>query len=875
MARGPSHHQLIAEVEACPFASDVALAQRTTRLVRTTTGVLDGPTEELAKALESSLRLRAVGASLEVLSQLRDGVWFRGGEFDVPLARVLTRLAREHLLYQGGRIGLRHSNDMPLAEAASRVRWLSFRLPMDLTIAAMAADAGFEPSTDRVTLVTPTLARVLDQPAAETHLHVGAAVPFEMLWSGLIRGLAGDTPEERKLERGGPPPFGSAQRFLRMLLIAAITRTLLGRFVWRVERIGFVPFAEFLEEELREDLGRVEWPWGTRDLLRLHYRVLDELHGVAPSATTLPRLRGLYRHLIGPVPTRRPTSLAEVLERDPLAGWLQPSPGLAVPETRFASRAIRLLLGRGASDELLAATFWQYERIRCITYRYLVEEPGTAGLDWFTRHYNRIGALREMVDELTFESALVVESADLHLGALEARTAPDDRWYKVLHYVRGVARQAARFEPLPGRDRPEVGLVLHFIKSREWTHRGAKRLQADPRHLAFGCRYGPWFHEQRQRALAVERALRHSPELLLVLRALDVANLELSIPTWPLVPLFQRLRTVSAELSGQLARLRPGWQVPPLRTTIHAGEDFRRLVEGLRRIHETIEFGLVSYGDRIGHGIALGLAPSTWASSSRVVMQPAEERLDDLLWELARYQRGDLPADVGRVEFVRAEARRLSRDIYGPAVIDAGWQVLDVDEQIEARRLRHDPALLDRFGYPFVVSIPPSNPIARHVWLHLTHPDVFERGQRPVEILAQEHELRMLEAAQRWLRAELGRLEITVESNPSSNLLIGALPIVEEHPVFRLQHLRGRSQENEPPVQVSVNVDNPLTFASRLADEFAHLYYALLRKDVAASDALAWINEAREHGWHSRFTLPASAEREALEVLFERSGGSR
>ena len=863
MARVPSHHHLIAEVEAWPFSSEVALAQRTIRLARTAAGVLDGPTEELARALEGALRLRAGGTSLEILSQLRDGVWFRGGEFEVPLAQVLTRLAREHFVYRGSRIELRHADDMPLAEAASRVRWLSFRMPMDLAIAAMGANFSHESSTDRITLVTPTLARVLDKPAAETHLHVGAAIPFEVLWTGLMRGLAGNTPDERKLGRGGPPPFGSAQRFLRMMLIAAITRTALGRFVWRVERIGFIPFARFLQEELPEDLAHVEWTWGTSDLLRLHYRLLDELHGVAPSAITLPKLRSLYRHLIGPVPLRSPASLAEVLERDPLANWLRPSPGLAVPETRFANRAIRLLLGRGVSDELFAATFWQYERIRCITYRYLVEEPGTAGLDWFTRHYNRISALRETVDELTFESALAVESQDLQLGALEARTAPDARWHQVLHYVRGVARQAARFEPLPGRDRPEVGLVFHFIKSREWSTRSAKRLQADPRHLAFGARYGPWFHEQRQRALAVERALHHSPELLLVLRALDVANLELSIPTWPIVPLFHRLRAVSAEISGKLARLRPNWQVPPLRYTIHAGEDFRRLVEGLRRIHEAIEFGLISYGDRIGHGIALGLAPATWASSSRIVMQPAEERLDDLLWELARYQRGDLPADVGRVEFVRAEARRLSIDIYG-------LKVITVDEQIQARRLRHDPALLDQLGYPFVVPRPPANPLAAHVWLHLTNADVFERGQRPIEIMAHDHELRMLEGAQRWLRAQLGRLEITVESNPSSNLLIGALPTVEEHPVFRLQHLRGTRLGSEPPVQVSVNVDNPLTFSSRLADEFAHLYFALLRKNVAAADALAWLDEAREHGWRSRFTVPASADRDALESLLKR-----
>lgn len=49
-----------------------------------------------------------------------------------------------------------------------------------------------------------------------------------------------------------------------------------------------------------------------------------------------------------------------------------------------------------------------------------------------------------------------------------------------------------------------------------------------------------------------------------------------------------------------------------------------------------------------------------------------------------------------------------------------------------------------------------------------------------------EHEVAMLQAAQRFLRRELSRLEITVESNPSSNLLIGNFESLDEIPTFRL-----------------------------------------------------------------------------------------
>jgi hypothetical protein len=158
------------------------------------------------------------------------------------------------------------------------------------------------------------------------------------------------------------------------------------------------------------------------------------------------------------------------------------------------------------------------------------------------------------------------------------------------------------------------------------------------------------------------------------------------------------------------------------------------------------------------------------------ICQPAEERLDDLLWGMDRYQRGDLPADTGRLEYVRAEAVRIGRDLHHP-------DRPDVDDLVAARRLRHLPEMLAKAGYPF-------------------------------------------------LRAP------------------------------------GVTSER---VLVSVNTDNPITFASSLADEFAHLYFALLGRGVAADDALRWLDRARENGYASRFMLRASTLPEALgEVARER-----
>jgi hypothetical protein len=864
MPRPVAHHHLAAEAQSFPLASRTAFDLRLTTLSRQAAGVLDGKsTTKLAAALEDHLRPRAGGMSLEILRQLRDAAWFPPDRRTVPLGEHLGILAARHLEYSGRRVALRADGDP--TERATCWRWLSLALPADLLVSALAAREGFEPPDNAVQIVTPRLAEVLRRPCAETHLHVGAGVPFGLLWAARMRALAEETSIPLK-SAAGSPPFGSPAAFRSMLLAAATVRLLLASFLWRRDETGApASFDHFRAAELPHIADRLPWGFGAHEAMRALHHALAHLWARVP-APPIARARRLYQALAGRAP--RPSkpeqerSLEAILDGDPLAAWLPVRCGLGLPETRFAARAMRYLAGDGHADTAFAVSFWQYQRVRCLTYRYLVEEPGTAGLDWFTRHYARISPLRGQLTQLTYASALHLQSTDLFLAALEARTAPHPHWNLVRDEVRDLAEQAARFEPLAARERPEVGLVLHFIKEWERGLPGNRtRLHADPRHRAFGCRFGPWFHERLQQAMAIETALRHNPELLLVLRGVDVANVELAEPTWPLVPLFRRVREAARRASARLAWARPRWEAAPLRVTVHAGEDFRRLVEGLRHIHEPIEFDILRVGDRIGHGVALGEDPQRWAESARLVTQPAEDRLDDLLWELERYRRAEIPADTGRLEHVRAEATRLGRMIYD------GPERVDLDDLVEARQIRHRPEALAWVGYPFIRERTFDRAPYRLFYRYLTDAAVFERGQRAEEVHAVESEVAMLRAAQRSLRGRLGRMEITVESNPSSNLLIADYLGLDEHAAFRFQPLSGMPEPEGGPVMVSLNTDNPVTFASCLADEFAHVYFALLGRGVAAGDALAWLDRARENGHRSRFTLRASAVRDEIALI--------
>ncbi len=882
---------LLAEIEAFPFASEPAHQLRITQLTLGDSGVLDGDSERLGTPLLERLLSQSGGMSIASLRLLIEHAWFGESEesaasadpaasIPIPGPRVLSlaqyagRLASRYLERAGNRVQLHSSVNRP--ERAESFRWLTLYLPQDFLIAALAASNGTaEPPPDSVRLVSPQLAEVLQQGCAETHLHRGAALPFSTLWSGLVKSLSGpdsvDFSRLRATQQEGTPhsapqPGGSPEQLELFLLAAAITRILLAAYLLRYEANGPArSYSQFLQDTGRGTLSAIcrQFPWHrtwqTPSAMQACQDAIRQvLHGGA-EPWRRPIWHSLHRLLCGAFTQPRP-------HLDLIEDWLTPQQGIADTETRFAHRCLRhLLSAHGSQDALFARVFFQYQRVRSRFYQYLVLKPGTAGLDWFCGHFDRVSPLRAPIDSKLFDIALRTESRDLQLASLEIRRSPSKHWYEIRDSVREVARGRLQHPSLTAAPKPEVGLVLHFVKAQGTRIAGKPFLYADPFAKTARSRHGLWFKDRSAEAAAICRSLRMNPEHLLLLRGIDVANTELAQPTWVLLPLWKQVFAVVEEVAALLARRQPRWGVSPLRSTVHAGEDFARLIQGLRRMHEPIEFGLLKFGDRIGHGLALGSDPKLWAERLPQTPETLDERLDDLVWELERYQKRELSVDSARLEYVRAEILRLARIQY------AGTDDFSVDDLILARRWRHSPSLLQRIGYPYLGtqrrSLLPSGKAYELLWRYLTDHYVFLRGQQTLLVRCDETEQRLLSEAQKWLRTIIGKLEITIESNPSSNLLIGGFPSLESLPVLRMQPITTDRVHDAPPLLVSLNTDNPITFSSCLSDEMSHVYYGLLRSQVQAPVALAWIDRVRRNGWHSRFTLPASTSDEALRVV--------
>jgi hypothetical protein len=143
---------------------------------------------------------------------------------------------------------------------------------------------------------------------------------------------------------------------------------------------------------------------------------------------------------------------------------------------------------------------------------------------------------------------------------------------------------------------------------------------------------------------------------------------------------------------------------------------------------------------------------------------------------------------------------------------------------------------------------------------YLSDENVWRQGRIPeaIDLRNVKHEREALCRLQEGLRRKVGRLCLTIEVNPSSNLLIGDLGNFVGHPLWRLRPVV--PDDVVSPLSICIGSDDPLTFATTLPHEYQLLFDALILMGHSHEEAMKWIDEARDAGMQSRFTLPPDVE---------------
>jgi len=888
---------VVAEVAAFPLASETALELGLTSLDANLPPTSD--TARLWRRAEKQVLSECAAFSVDEVVAIRDKVWFadNANRTQVPLHVYLGNLSCKFLEARGS-VAVPHLIDSERPKehknrsvlARQRWRWLAFALPPDLLLAALKPSS---PGPANVKLMSPLLEQMLrERGYVETHLHVGAAIDFPLLWTAAIRRIAsyagaGEDRINADSFRSPGAALNEGCLLASWLVRAAIGRFMLAHFLTWGHRHGSF-------DDFRYSRAAEEWLYsniGPADISML-FIGLDELINGRMVLSRLPFTfwQGLYAGITGITRVRRIQNRNEAYNADPIARLLQQYGGRDwKPEMRLISAAFAYL-NEHPDDITFTKLFWQVVRVRNLFYRHMVQRPMTPGLQWFVRFYGRMSpAKRILSPEVFLESALVLGGIDEGLRALEVRTSPEEDRSSLLQYMQRldkVSRSLTDFSYQAGREgnldssnrNVELGIVYHFTKARGGGARYGiqkahwRESNADPgaggKGNPTGYRYARYYNGKRREAEALAWLLHNYPLSLQLVRGLDVCTDELGVPNWVLWPLLRYVRRVADEGSAAARQLR-GLTLPTLRLTAHAGEDFVHLLTGLRNVDEVINRFQFREGDRIGHGLALGLEPEDWARRAGRVAIAREERLLDLVWEWSWYGREGGYPGRGRQQFLEHEICQLSDQIFRDIPIPNRARVTPYDLEMLVEDL-YNPERLQQVGFPngqliSEADFESSESPPRLVFLYhyLRNRTVFQRG-REIVWVEPISEIESLVNLQVGLRHKLGSQGITVEVNPTSNLLIGDLGDLTKHPLWRLHP--PRNDGDAPPVSICIGSDDPLTFASAIRQEYQCLSDAMALSEFSDEETRQWLDRARASGLESRFTLPRKFQMEFHSV---------
>ncbi len=857
---------LRAEVAAAPLVAEVALRGG---LVGLSPDLGRAPMAPLWRATERHLLSHSADLSVDELDAVRDEIWFpEGAARPVPLGSYLRHLARRLVAFDP-------DGDPPdgpghACHFRRALRWLIFALPADLVLGQARGLATLH-------TLSPLLERRLaDRGFAEPHLHLGAALSFPHLWICAMREQARPDFSPRAYSSPGAALY-EGRELAPWLLRAFLARYLLAAFLFeRLDRGRRGDFEDVLESDLRPRIKRRLGHGADRLLIRALGELLRGRFKESDPRSYAP-LRELYARLTRLSTAPEPTCLLDLVRSDPIYPFFPPplpaSQSLdPTPEVAWMKAGLRYL-DLAPDDLAFARLFWQVVRLRCQLYRHVVQRPLTPGLQWFIRTYRRLAAPRgDLGLETLLESAARTSGHGHGLRSLEVRLSPWGGTSRLLATIdrlnnglwaldeprrdRCQEPTARRLEPeIPSSPPFELGVVLHLSRDRgggadlglATPYAADTHANPDPRgNNPAGYRYATFYNRLRLDALSVGSLFLHFPLTLGIVRGIDTCTDELGIPLWVVAPLFRYIRAASHAVLGEVHAALGAR--PTLCRTAHTGEDFVHLIGGLRRIEESIRRLALDEGDRLGHASALGVDPAQWCASRRQVATTHEERLLDLAWEWRLYARGRLAAVAGRRAFVEHEICRLAGEIF---LGDDGVTPLQVTRLVDD--LYREEALRAA-GFPN--GPVPAGSRESLLLRYLTDPGVFLRGRRTlwVDVQAENETVCQL---QRFLRqdvASVGRTGLTVEVNPTSNLLIGNLADLEHHPFWRLFPPVG--DPATPPVGICVGSDDPLTFATNLRQEYAELHDALVLGGHSDQQAGHWLDQVRRRGLDARFTLP-------------------
>lgn len=708
------------------------------------------------------------------------------------------------------------------------------------------------------------LSRILERGVAENHLHKGVSRTFSSIWDSLMEPL---TSENSKYFWNREFVDGTEERnkqVIYYILGCGIVRAYLALEISFMMMRGERSEADAYGEDIEKLICRFQ-----------DGQEFEKFFGENFQDKHVKEITLYYEKLWNSLERRQ----QKVFSREKLCiAILNENQGIhTTDENVFLYYALYRMMKDEMDDDMKQCVM-QYLRVRNHLFHVSVQQKTIKGLDYFQQaHYSVNSALNHVNIKNFWEAAIREQLQNRDLYKIEFRSSIPVKETECKREIRNFLEAYQKIlqedycyydeekeEFIPYRKIPYVGLVMHFLK-RPDISAPEKCFQNGKTNCSY-FHFGRLQKEYRMQIDNLTRLRTQYSELSRYLVGIDAASLENSTPVWVFAPIFEEARDSSVDQIGRKNEY--GDYTQSLGFTFHAGEDFRHILSGLRRMDEAQEYLKFHAGDRIGHGIALGISAREWKKQNPVIIIPQIEALENYLWayDMLSKNYSDFQATI--LAYMEKQIYELSERIYGNTkcgidgeqegisieILIAGYHRLfgvgekdykTVEKEFcqrlcSGKKIHWSPLLLSA---------------ARHC------KKFVKEMERPVHYEITEQDLLIIEELQNILKGKLGRKGIVLEVNPSSNTAIADLDVVEANQLYQMNQIYDAQN-----VIVCINSDDPAVFNTNVSNELAYIYYGMLEQNISREAALLWIDRIRKNGLDSSFIH----RRESDELLVKK-----
>lgn len=369
-----------------------------------------------------------------------------------------------------------------------------------------------------------------------------------------------------------------------------------------------------------------------------------------------------------------------------------------------------------------------------------------------------------------------------------------------------------------------------------------------------------------------------------LVRGIDVAGNENDAPIEIFAPTIRALR-------GRRSVIPIGFfqHEKKMHLSIHAGEDYSHIWSGMRSIDETILFCGYQPGDRIGHGLALGVDAHAWAKMQQVAYLSVGEHLDNLVWAHHMVQHLPVltpPLDVA-VDAIARKIAKWSCKIWGknvsPEILYRAWMLrrncplVALRKRVQSSIIPHEQGLLIP---DFAQGKQPAD-AELELWREYTFNgescSATKEKRKVVSVLLQEQkcssfheeeewqeqmslaELELVTAIQDMLIQRYSEIGVLFEACPTSNVYTARLNSYAEHPLFRWyppdsRLLEPGQQFNKyglrfGPLSVCLNTDDAGLMPTTIENEHKVMRDTAIKQyNISSEVAEQWIDRIRQIG---------------------------